>query len=271
MTLNAHTLSRSVLALFALVASAAPTSAQIAVVGSTVVERTAAPGESYAGTIVVRNLTSRHQPVRIYQTDYLFYADGTSRFDAGGTSNRSNAPWVTPSQRSLVIPPTSEMTVAYSVRVPVADSLAGTYWSAIMVEAAPIAAAPSPKEHTEIGVGVVTRYAVQVATHVRASGSRTVAFANARVVAETNGTQTFELDVTNTGERAHRPKLWIEVYDDQGTLRANVRQERGLLYPGTSLRQRFRLGHIAAGAYRAVVFADSGDDSVFAAPFTLRF
>ena len=55
-------------------------SAQIAVVGSTVEERVAARGETYVGTIVVRNQTQQDQPVRIYQTDYLFYADGTSHF-----------------------------------------------------------------------------------------------------------------------------------------------------------------------------------------------
>src|SRR5439155_12856160 len=55
--------------------------AQISVVGNTVEERTAAPGDTYVGTIVVRNLTPQSQPVRIYQSDYSFFADGTSHFD----------------------------------------------------------------------------------------------------------------------------------------------------------------------------------------------
>ena len=38
--------------------------AQIAVVGNTVEERVSAPGETYQGTIVVRNLTTQDQPVR---------------------------------------------------------------------------------------------------------------------------------------------------------------------------------------------------------------
>src|SRR5216117_2281891 len=112
-------------------------SAQIAVVGSTVEERVSAPGETYTGTIVVRNLTRQDQPVRIYQTDYLFFADGTSHFDDPGTTPHSNAKWITPTVRSLLVPPASEMTVTYSVKVPPTDSLVGSYWSTIMVEGAP--------------------------------------------------------------------------------------------------------------------------------------
>lgn len=245
--------------------------AQIAVVGSTVEERVVAAGESYVGTIVVRNLTTQAQPVRIYQTDYLFFADGTSHFSDPGKTARSNASWVTPTVRSLLVPPSSEMTVTYSVKVPAVDSLTGTFWSALMVEGAPTEAARSSGGRPQVGVGAVMRYAVQVATHIRATGSRKVAFANSRFVTNPDSTQTFELDVQNVGERGYRPALWIEVYDEQGTLRANARQERGLLYPGTSLKQTFALGKLPAGTYRAIVFADSGEDAVFASQFTLRF
>ena len=252
-------------------APAAPASAQIAVVGNTVEERTGAPGESYTGTIVVRNLTQQDQPVRIYQTDYLFFADGTSHFNDPGTAPRSNAKWVTPTVRSLLVPPSSEMTVTYTVRVPQNDSLAGTYWSAIMVEGAPAEAGRSSGGRPQVGVGAVMRYAVQVATHIKSTGSRKVQFANSKFLTDTTtGQQTFELEVTNAGERAYRPALWIEVYDANGTLKANARQERGLLYPGTSLRQVFQLGKLLPGTYRAVVFADSGEDAVFASQFTLK-
>lgn len=266
-----HIFPRHLTALTLLCAFAVPCAAQIAVIGSTVVERVALPGETYTGTIVVRNLTKQPQPARIYHTDYLFYADGTSRYDVGGTAPRSNARWIALTQKSLVIAPLADATVSYAVTVPKADSLVGSYWSAIMVEAAPVTPSVPSAERPNVTVGTVMRYAVQVATHIRASGSRKVTFAGANVVAETDGAQVFELDVVNSGERAHRPTMWIEVYDQNGTLRAKARQERGLLYPGTSLRQRFALGRIGAGAYRAVVFADSGDDAVFAAPFTLRF
>jgi len=246
-------------------------SAQIAVVGNTVEERTGAPGESYTGTIVVRNFTQQDQPVRIYQTDYLFYADGTSHYGDPGTTRRSNATWVTPTVRSLLIPPASEVAVSYTVKVPQSDTLAGTYWSMIMVEGAPTEAGRSSGGRPQVGVGVNVRYGVQVATHIRASGSRKVSFANTKFITDTTTKQqSFELEVKNEGERAYRPALWIEVYDEAGALKANARQERGLLYPGTSLKQTFQLGRLAKGTYRAIVFADSGEDAVFASQFTLK-
>ncbi len=259
------------LAVVALVLAPATAFAQIAVIGSTVEERTAAPGESYVGTIVVRNQSTTDQPVRIYQTDYLFFADGTSHFSDAGTTARSNAPWITPTVRSLLIPPQSEMTVTYTVKVPAADSLKGTYWSVVMVEGAPNEAGRSSGGRPQVGVGSVMRYAVQVATHLPATGSRKVNFANSKFLTNPDSTQSFELDVQNVGERAYRPALWIEVYDAAGELKANARQERGLLYPGTSLKQMFALGTLAPGTYRAVVFADSGEDAVFASQFTIRF
>jgi hypothetical protein len=248
-----------------------PVAAQIAVVGNTVEEHVAAPGETYTGTIVVRNLTRQDQPVRIFQTDYVFFADGTSHYDDPGTRPRSNAKWVMPTVRSLLIPPASEMSVTYTVKVPESDSLVGTYWSMVMVEGAPTEPGRSSSGRPQVGLGAVIRYGIQVATHIKTTGSRKVNFANSKLLENPDGTKAFELDVQNVGERGYRPALWIEVYDEQGALRANERRERGLLFPGTSLKQTFALGKLAAGTYRAVVFADSGEDAVFASQFTLKF
>jgi hypothetical protein len=140
-----------------------------------------------------------------------------------------------------------------------------------MVEGAPSEAGRSSSGRPQVGVGAVMRYAVQVATHITTTGSRKVSFANTRFLTNPDSTQAFELEVQNVGERAYRPALWIEVYDEQGALKANVRQERGLLYPGSSLRQTFALGKLPHGTYRAVVFADSGEDAVFASQFTLKY
>ena len=257
-------------AILALALSATAVVAQIAVIGSTLEEHVAAPGESYRGAIVIRNVTSETQRVRIYQTDYLFYADGTSRFDSAGTDTRSNAPWITLGARSISIPASGEMTVTYEVKVPKAASLVGSYWSAIMVEGEK-APPPPTQSKSQVGLGAILRYAVQVATHVGSTGSRTIRFSRTQLVTKPDSSRAFNVDVENVGQRAYKPALWVEVYDGAGALVANVRQERGLLYPGTSLQQTFELGKLAGGSYRAIVFADSGDDAVFASQYTLKF
>ena len=243
--------------------------AQIAVVGSTVEEHDAAPGQVYEGTILIRNLTTAPQSVRIYKSDYLFFADGTSHFDDPATTPRSNANWIKPSASAVVVPPSGEVTVGYTITVPLSDSLTGTYWSAIMVEGAP--SAPPPAAERQVGIGAVVRYAVQLATHLPKAGSRKVVFENNTLGTDSTGHRVFELDVKNDGERAYRPKLWVELYDAAGVLKGRREQQRGLLYPGTSLKQRFTFDTLPAGSYKAVVFADSGDDSVFAAQYKLDF
>lgn len=243
--------------------------AQIAVVGSTVEEHTASPGQRYEGTILVRNLTTQPQPVRVYQTDYRFLANGTSHFENPSSSQRSNASWVKPSASSMVIPPSGEVTLGYSITVPTSDSLRGTYWSTIMVEGAETA--PPATANKQVGIGAIVRYAVQVATHLPAAASRKVAFSSPTTLTDTTGARLLELDVQNDGERGYRPNLWVELYDAAGVLKGRVEQQRGLLYPGSSLKQRFVFGKLAAGNYKAVVFADTGDDAVFATQFKLEF
>lgn len=258
-------------ALVALLAVAGPVAAhaQIAVIGSTVEEHDAAPGQRYEGTIVVRNLTTTPQPVRIYQTDYRFFADGTSHFDSAGSQSRSNAKWVRPSVSSLTLPPSTDVSLTYVVSVPAVDSLRGTYWSAIMIEGAPTAP-PTAGAH-EIGLGAVVRYAVQLATQLPTTGSRRVRLAKSAFAPDTAGTRTLAMTVENTGERAYRPNLWVELYDATGAQRARLGKQRGLLYPGSSLLQRFTFPSLPAGTYKAVVFADTGDETVSAAQYTLVF
>ena len=243
--------------------------AQIAVVSSTVEEHAAAPGQSYEGTILIRNLTTSSQPVRIYQSDYRFFADGTSHFDEPGTAGRSNAKWIKPSATMIVIPASGELTIGYTVSVPAIDSLRGTFWSTIMIEGAESEAPAAQAKR--VGIGAVVRYAVQLATHLSTQGSRKVVYANAAFSQDSTGHRIMELDVQNIGERAYRPNMWVELYDAVGAVKARKEQQRGLVYPGTSFKQRFVFDALPAGSYKAVVFADTGDDAVFATQYKIEF
>jgi hypothetical protein len=269
-----NSLRQRVAIVAAAVAIIAPAAAraQIAVLSSTVEEKTAAPGEKYTGTIVVSNPSSTPQVARIYQTDYRFAADGTAHYDEPGTTARSNASWITPQASRIVVPPNSQVSVPYSVAIPVGDTLRGTYWSLIMVEGTPVEPTAGGNDaKPAVGIGAVMRYAVQLATHIRNSGTRTVKFSTPVAAKAANGTATLDVDMTDTGERGFRPTLWVEVYDAQGALKAKAKQTRGLLYPGTSLHQHFDLGSLPSGTYKAVIFADTGEDAVFATQYTITY
>lgn len=243
--------------------------AQIAVLSSTVEEKTVGAGTTYTSNIVIANPGKDAQIVRIYKTDYTFACDGTSEFHDAGSSKRSNANWIALQSERVTIPGGSQVTVPYAVQVPRGDSLKGTYWSTVMVE--PVNDGPTAAEKQSVAIGAVMRYAVQVATHLESGGSRTVRFDTPVLSRAQSGAAMFDVNVFDDGERGYRAALWIEIYDAQGTLRAKVRQTRGLLYPGTSLHQQFDLGALPAGSYKAIVFADTGDDAVFATQYTITY
>jgi hypothetical protein len=263
--------SRSFLPAFAALALSIPSvvQAQISVLTSTVEEKEATKGETYTGRIVISNPTSAPQAVRIFQTDYAFKADGTTNYDDAGSLTRSNAKWVSPQMERVVVPPRSEVTVPYTVKVPQNDSLRGTYWSMIKVQAAETA--PPAVSGSQVGIGQVIEYGIQVATHIGTTGTRTIKFEKPTAGHDSTGSATLDLDVVSTGERGIRPKFSAEVYDATGAVKAKAGQTRGLVYPGTSFKQHFDFGKLPAGTYKVVVFADTGAEQVFASQFTIVF
>ncbi len=272
--------SSAALAGAVLAAAASRAHGQISVLSSTVEEHVGGPGESYVGRIEISNPGNKSQVVRLYHTDYHFAADGTSSFDSPSSFAHSNAAWISIQSEQVTVPAASSVSVPYTVAIPKVDSLHGTYWSTVMVEPAEHSTASAKRDSankTNVGIGTVIRYAVQVATHIGMTGTRTVRFQNIEAKrggdskTASAGNAAIELDVLNAGDRGYRPSLWIEVYDAQGTLRAKAKQSRGLLYPGCSLRQRFELGALPPGAYKAVIFADTGEESVYASQYTIAF
>lgn len=94
------------------------------------------PGEKTGGVIVLTGGESA-ETVRIYQTDYMFYADGRNEFGKPGSAPRSNASWITYVPNQLILQPHGRAEVSYQISVPNDEDLRGTYWSVIMVEPVP--------------------------------------------------------------------------------------------------------------------------------------
>ncbi|MFT7550090.1 MAG: hypothetical protein ACI9BV_000386 [Rhodothermales bacterium] len=66
-------------------------SAQISVRSSLSDDRELEPGSTYEGVIQIWNETGQLQEAKIYQTDYLFYSDGSNVYGDPGLNERSNA------------------------------------------------------------------------------------------------------------------------------------------------------------------------------------
>jgi hypothetical protein len=256
-----------------LTAAGAAFSGDVYVVGSLTREATLQPGGKTEGRIILRNTSDEPREVRMYQTDYLCYADGGSVYGDPGSVERSNAPWVTFAPQQLVVPAGEIGSVYYSVEVPGDLEAEGTYWSMLMVE--PLGK-PSPgssgsdEGDQNVGIRTVLRYGIQVVTNIGNTGSREMAFRDKSLLAAEDGKRVLRLDIENTGKRWLTPLVWADLYDENGVSVGRFEGGRLRLYPGCSGRFNIDLTQIPKGAYQALIVADNGDDCVFGAQCRLE-
>lgn len=257
-------------------AISSPVLAQISVRSQLSHDENVIPGEQYSGVILVRNDTEEVQQAKIYQTDYLFQSDGTNYFGDPGKLDRSNASWIEVGASQVMIPPRESVEITYRVNVPESineASPSGSYWSIIMVEGIP-KTSPENLENelpdNSYGVLQVTRYGVQIASHLENTNGAELTITESQLTRSDAGEATLNLAVQNDGDALVRPDMWVELYAADGSAIGRMDGQKSRLYPGTSVTQRIKLGSLDAGAYRALVIMDAGEEDVFGAEFTLN-
>ena len=250
---------------------------QIAIVGDLTHDRESRPGETYAGFFFVRNEGSEPAEVKLYQTDYMFFSDGSNTYGEPGSVPRSNAHWISFSLDRMTVPGKGSVRVEFTVNVPgdtAGAALAGSYWSMVMVEGIPKGSMESslaPPSRGELGIRQKLRYGIQVATHIAGTGQRSVQFLDARVIKQDDGERRLQVDIRNTGERWIRPEVYVELFDNNGVSKGRLPGSLFRMYPGTSVRQRISLPTLPPGDYRAMVVVDAGDEDAFGAQYTITF
>lgn len=244
--------------------------AGVSVVGDLTQERTSARGQSYTGVIVLQNSGDEDLEVDMYQTDYLFYADGRNEYGEPGGTPRSNASWISFSPRHLSMPARQKAEVSYTVQVPDDASLTGSYWSLLMVEGLPKPAPEALKSgEPTFTLKTVIRYAIQLITNVGETGTRLLKFSATRLLRD-GGNRSLQIDVENAGERWLHPVFWVELYDAKGAMAGRIEADGQRVFPGTSVRFRFDLSALGAGSYKCLAVADCGGDDLFGASYTLQ-
>ncbi|MGK2961124.1 MAG: hypothetical protein ACSLFK_03135 [Gemmatimonadaceae bacterium] len=240
--------------------------AQISVVGESIHEAQAAAGSEYHGTILIRNDDTKPHLVRVHLTDYSFTAEGKSQFDAAGSSPRSNGSWVALSAATATISPGQSLPITYRVSVP--DTANGSYWSMAMVEVQSARPADLPRSRG-VKIQTVIRHGIQIVTHAGTRASAAVQLSNVEVTRGPAGAE-IRFDALNVGARARRLSLSVDLYRADGAFVGRFEKARGLVYPGSSIRQSFALDNITKGEYLAFIVADAGDDDLFAGNFKVK-
>ncbi len=252
--------------------------AQISVISDLSQDREAVPGETYEGTVVIKNDATEPQEFKAYQTDYSFASNGTSTYADPGTTPRSNARWVTYSPSYATIPAGGKVTIVFTVAVPpnTADKeLAGTYWSMLMVEGIEKGSAesahPAKKKQVAMGIRTSLRYGVQIATHIARTGTKTIKFLQTQLLPGPDGTKQLSIDIEDNGTLGFRAEVSVELFNGKGESAGKFSGTKSRMYPGTSVRQTINLGKLPPGSYKALVAVDTGGEDIFGAQYTFEF
>lgn len=228
-------------------------------------------GEKADDTISVRNITDTAASIKIYQTDFIAFADGRTQYGEPGSVLRSNSSWITHTPHQLTVPAKSSVDVYYTVQVPKDNSLHGTYWSILMIEPSSDSefnTAGSTAGKPNVGIRTIVRYAVKIVVHIGSSGTNEIKIANRQVVIK-DSEQHLQIDVENTGERLVNPSIRLELYDNLGKQVCTREAEQCRILPGCSARQAISLTGVTSGAYNALVVFDNGDEYVWGAQYKL--
>jgi hypothetical protein len=258
--------------------------AGISIMGELAQEKTLQPGEKFEGTINLKNTGQTARQVNVYQTDYLFYADGTNVYGDLGTTPRSNASWLSVGPSRLTILPDEKASVYYTVQVPEPKQLAsvnnnmqitenseliGTYWSMVMIEPVPEMGPQSIEDEAgkvKMGIQTRIRYGIQIITNIGDTGTRKIEFQNKKLFSQ-DGKTILQMDIANVGQRWLSPKVWAELYNQEGKNLGRFESDKKRIYPGCSVRHKIELTDIPPGKYQTLIVADNGDDCVFGAKY----
>ena len=238
------------------------------VMGSLIYKYSAQKGETYSTVIKIHNTGESVQEVKIYQRDYLFNHEGASFYNDPGSNNRSNAPWIRYSPKTIILQGKETQNVQFEVTVPQSEILRGTYWSLLMAEGV---SQHDPNARGQLNISTSIRYAVQIITNIGLTGTGELEFQQPGVFTEGNQVF-FDVILLNTGERLISPDVSMELFDaETGESVKVIKSPKNGMYPTTSTKCRFPLeGLPTRKTYTAVIVADGSGDDVFGLEYTIE-
>ncbi len=246
--------------------TASPTaSAGIVVLGNLSRDYQLKPGQTHESVIELENRDSTTRKVRVYQSDYRYLANGETFFPPAGSSERSNAGWVTFSPQVLTIPPMHKAQIRYLLRAPREQSKKGTYWSMLMIQEIAATPAMARTNHRESMVLLPTagsRYGVQLITQLENTGKVNLEFTSATVESR-NTKRILSVAIENRGTRIAKPEVWLEVYAGNGQKAGRFVSEKGTILPGCSVRREIDISSLPRGTYNSLFIADCGHRDVY--------
>jgi len=229
-------------------------------------EFTTLPGGAYKGSFKLKNMGQTPQEIKLYLEDYLFNAKGESSFTAAHLhkNTRSNSQWIKFSPNHITLAPHSERTINYTLRIP-RSSLSGTYWSALIVEPISKHSLESSQntnsdKKVHMRIEQISRHAIQIITQMGETGSVNLQLKNPLMKNIANK-RTFSLDAYNSGSRWIKPKVWLDIHDQEGNFIGKFEGKGSRIYPNTSARFPVDISQLKKGKYKGLFVIDGGNNS----------
>lgn len=242
--------------------------ASVEVIGSLKRSHKGNQGDVFKGEIQIQNSDDTDQEVRIYQTDLLYNFKGLTMYDENETHSRSNKIWISFSPKSVILKAHESRYIQYEITIPDADSIMGTYWSVLMVEAVN---SIDPNQEGELNINTITRYAIQIVTEAADSGTGLLKFLEPTLISEEEKLF-LAIDMVNEGQHYISPEVSMEIFDENGESVRLIKAPRKGLYPTTSVRFRLDLeGLKAEQTYKCLIIAAGKEEDVFGLEYTLYF
>jgi hypothetical protein len=222
------------------------------------------PGQTHEAVIELENRDTAAKTVRVYLADYRYLANGESLFPPAGTTERSNAGWLTFSPKLLTIPPMQKSQIRYLLRAPRDHTKKGTYWSMMMIQEIqePTPMKTEKPESTVTVQASPSRYGVQIITNIDNTGRIGLEFTSATIQSK-NLKRILSVDIENKGTKLARPEMWLEVYTGSGQKAGRFITDQGTILPGCSVRREIDISSLPKGSYNSLFIADCGSKDVF--------
>jgi hypothetical protein len=228
------------------------------------------PGQVITSPISISNTSDKPEEVTIYCKDYLFFSDGSCRFDPISSHPKSIGSWIKLSQNHLTLAPKLKGETHFSVMIPNDPSLEGTYWGIIFVE--PVTAPVIRPSETKLFQTVKSnvRYGIQVVVEIQKTGNYAVKVLKQDLSFEKE-TPFIHFDVENQGSRFVQLKSTLDLFTKEGKKIKEISVPKRLLYPTCSSRLNFDLKGVDPGDYIGFLVLDHSEEAIFGGkyPFTI--
>ena len=260
----------------------APAWAAVSVVGSLDRHFVVEPGGVVRGEIIVENPDNAPVVVTTALRDYR-QSRSRDHWPPAPAHARSLAPFVRFEPAEQTIPAKTRARVAFVIDLPEPSAtrelppLAGTYWTALMVQPEPILSGRQAGPDNALSIKERFQTAVRLSATLATPAKTALKFASAQwrhaeaTSGSDAGTGTLELELHNTGQRLLDLTLVGEWVLTQATAVERTPLGRVQIYPGGRRRVAWRVRRPASSLQEALVIATPTERMLSQRRFGARF